>query len=612
MSDSTASSNNSLAEVLAWLAQKPTTARAGQAVGKLEALVSAAALTVRPVRLAYVRNFTVEPIETWLKLDGFRSGLQILPSYSGYDPQVGPELTEQVDGADVVVVALRLEDLSSTLTADFLVTDRAQVTGLASAAVDRVLSIVDAVRAGTRAPVLVHNFVPPTSPAAGIADTQDPDGQLNLVRAANVDLAAAIAERDGVSVLDVGQVFAVAGLRACYDSRGDRMSGAPLSRVALAALSEALVRHIDALRGPLVKCVVVDCDDTLWGGVVGEDGISGIVLDHIGPGRRFRDFQLQLRDLRQRGVALAIASRNEEKDVLDVLRTHPECVLSEDDFAAMRINWDDKADSVAGIADELNVSLAQVAFIDDDPVNCDRISSALPDVRVLAWPSGLADGDRLDDLGWFDSLVITDEDRRRTSMYRAEAGRREARAATTSPEEYLRSLDLVATVGDARPEHYARLAQLTQRTNQFNLTTRRYEVGTIQALADDPDACVLWLDLDDRFGKYGVVGLAIVKVEGHTATIDTFLMSCRVLGRHAECALASVLATRARALGASVLVGEYLASERNQQVADLYDRLGFSRLESAADVQRWQWSLDAGDLARPDWVHIIDIGVGVK
>jgi FkbH-like protein len=197
-------------------------------------------------------------------------------------------------------------------------------------------------------------------------------------------------------------------------------------------------------------------------------------------------------------------------------------------------------------------------------------------------------------------------------MYRAESGRREARSATTSPEDYLRSLELVATVGDAHPEQLTRLAQLTQRTNQFNLTTRRYEVGQIEALASDPAARVVWLDLEDRFGKYGIVGMAILTKAGDAARIDTFLLSCRVLGRRIESVMITVLAERARELGAVTLIGEYLPSERNAQVADLYDRLGFTPSESVGEASRWEWSLPAGDPDRPDFVRIVDLGDGAQ
>lgn len=600
---------SALADVLGWLADKPTSLRAGQAVRKIEDLIAAGAVPMRRITLAYVRNFTIEPIETALKLDGFRAGLHVEPAYSGYDPQPDDELVTLVEPAHVVVVGLRLEDLSSALTSNFLATPRDGVDQLVVETVDRVLSMVAAVRERSSAAIVVHNFIAPTHAAAGLADSQDVRGQVNLVRRANLALAAAVAELAGVTLLDVDRAFSVVGLRSCYDPRGDRMADAPLSQVGLAAMSQALVRHLSALQGPRVKCVVVDCDNTLWGGVIGEDGLSGIQLDRTGPGRRFRDLQLELRDLRHRGVALAIASHNEESDVLDVLRTHPDCVLSTEDFAAIRINWDDKADSISAIAEELNLGLGQVAFIDDDPLNCDRIRTAHPEVKVLAWPDDLAEGERLDDLGWFDSLVITEEDRRRTSMYRAETARREARGATASPEDYLRSLELVATVGEATPAHVARLAQLTQRTNQFNLTTRRYDVGTIQALADAPSSRVIWLDLADRFGAYGIVGAAILNSDAGVAVIDTFLMSCRVLGRRVEAALIAVVAERARAMGASTLVGEYVPSERNQQVADLYDRLGFTRIGPVAGTARWEWTLDRDGPARPEWIRIVDTGI---
>lgn len=355
-----------------------------------------------------------------------------------------------------------------------------------------------------------------------------------------------------------------------------------------------------------MKCLVVDCDNTIWGGVVGEDGISGLVLGESGEGRKHRDLQQSMLELRRRGVVLAICSHNDEADVLEVLRTHPDCLLGVDDFATMRINWENKAENIISIAEELNLGLEHLVFVDDDPFECEWIRSRLRQVRVLNWPQDIGEGRTLDDLGLFDSLLLTEEDRTRTEMYRAEARRRATREEMTTVEDYLRSLEIIATVGRAQPQHLHRVAQLTLRTNQFNLTTRRYDLAELEELLQRPDTDVLWLDLRDRFGANGIVGCGILRSTDERAVIDSLLVSCRVIGRGGEALLLHTLATLARHRDASELVGEYIPSKRNGQVADLYGRFGFEGPRRDGEVTTWRWMLSRGLPSVPEWLHVND------
>ncbi len=594
-------------EILSWFEEKPTLSRYVGAVRRFDQLHDVRPNLFSDRSILVVRNFTVEPIEPFLRLAAYRAGVCLRVTYTGYDPAVDAVVSEVAAGdQEVVLLALRLEDLTSAITVDFLATKPADAHEIANRAVDRVVDLARGIRSRTRAAVLAHNFVTPVSPVGGIQDSQDPAGQLSLVRRMNLMIAEQIHVIDGAHVVDVDHLFSELGLRDCYDRRGDRTSGAPLSQLSLRALADCHVRHLKALQGPAVKCVIVDCDNTLWGGVIGEEGVAGIVLGDSGEGRRFQDFQRDLLNLRRRGTLLAICSKNEEADVLEVLRTHPDCILSEEDFATHRINWTDKADNIQSIVGELNLGLDHIVFIDDNPVECEWVSSRLPAVRVLKWPEDLEGADTLDDLLLFDSLAVTDEDRGRTEMYRAEGLRRSAREEAPSFEDYLRSLDMRATVGSARPEHLPRVAQLTQRTNQFNLTTRRYDVAALGDLADSAHAAVVWLDLRDHFGGHGIVGCGILRTAGPTAIIDTLLLSCRVLGREVEVVLVNRLARAAVDMGASVLVGQYLPSARNGQVADLYSRLGFDGPDGEEEGQTWRWSLAAGPPAVPDWFEIID------
>jgi FkbH-like protein len=596
----------SAAEISAWLDEKPSLARFVAAMRRFDALYDRAPESFATRSVLILRNFTIEPIEPLLRVEAYRTGIRLELAYSGYDPSSETPPAAPDATPDVAVVALRLEELAPALSADFLQLTRGAVADLADDVLERVVSLARGVKARLRCPVLVHNFVLPHSPSAGLSDGQDPGGQLNTVRRINTTLAERLQGLDGIHILDVDHLFATIGLREAADARGARVSGAPLSNAALRALAEAQVRHIRALRGPAAKCVIVDCDNTIWGGVVGEDGISGLVLGDSGEGRFHRDLQQNLVDLSRRGIVLAICSHNDEADVLEVLRTHPDCLLAEDDFAAMRINWEDKAENIVSIAEELNFSLEHIVFIDDSPFECEWISKRLPEVHVLVWPTDLGTDRTLDDLGLFDSLVLTDEDRARAELYRADVARRSARAEVATVEDYLRSLEIVATLGRTRAPHLARVAQLTQRTNQFNLTTRRYDIAGLEEVLQEPGSEVIWLDLRDRFGVNGVVGCAILRWRDGVAVIDTLLLSCRVIGRGAEALLVNALATLARDRAAAELVGEYIPSKRNRPFADFYGRLGFDGPHQRRDVTAWRWVLSQGLPPVPDWLQVID------
>lgn len=592
--------------VLARLGPTPSTLETVRAVRELDGICGSAG-TFEPRTVAVVRNFTVEPMEPFLKLAAYRRGLSLTVSYSGYQPAPGPELEALVGGdTDVVIIALRLEQLAPILAGDFLAGAGDGRSEATTAAMDTIGSLIRWVRSLTQAAVFVHNFAMPPGPAAGIGDAQHADGQVNLVRAMNQSLARLVERTDHCYIVDIEHALADLGLRNCFDRRGDRISGAPLTVDAYRALGEVQARHIRALSGPAYKCLVMDCDNTLWGGVVGEDGLAGISLSGSGPGARFQELHRQLLNLKQRGIVLAVCSRNEERDVREVFAKHPDSLLREDDFASVRVDWGDKVEHLVSIADELGFGLRHLVFIDDDPVQCDAVRVRLPEVRVLLYPNDLPPSGRIDDLELFDTLVVTDEDRNRTGMYQAEKRREQSEHEIPDAGSYLRSLGLVATVGRARPEHLARLAQLTQRTNQFNLTVRRYQVGELAGMIDDDATRVLWLQMEDRFGTYGMVGCAILRLDGSRAWVDNLLLSCRVLGRDAEAVLVRRAVAEAVAAGADVVVGEYRPADRNGQVADLYARLGFSGPTQHDSGTRWEWQVSRGLPTVPDWIRVTE------
>ena len=477
---------------------------------------------------------------------------------------------------DVIVIALRLNALVPEIGERFTLIAPEAVERLAATAVEEVLGMVRIVRAQSAAPILVHNFERPLHPAGGIPGGQSPTGQLNLIRDMNRRLLAAVAPIGQTFVVDVEHLLGQVGYENGLDDRNWHQARAPYALPFLDKLAAEYVRVARALKGKARKCLVLDCDNTLWGGIVGEDGLNGIQLGRTYPGSAYRAFQSAALELQHRGVLLALCSKNNEADALEVLEKHPECLIRKEHLACTRINWNDKAANLREIARELNIGLDSLVFVDDSEFECSLVRQTVPEVQVIHLPKDPSRYEQiLRGLDCFDALAVTAEDLARTRQYQTEAQRQGLRAQSGSVEEYLRSLEMTLTIAPADPLGIPRIAQLTQKTNQFNLTGRRYSEAEIHGLAKDADAAVYSAHLEDRFDSSGIIAVAIVRYVGDRATVDAFLMSCRVIGRGVEDALLAHLATEARQRGCRWLAGEYRATKKNAMTADFYPRHGF-------------------------------------
>jgi FkbH-like protein len=411
-----------------------------------------------------------------------------------------------------------------------------------------------------------------------------------------------------VLVHDTAALAAHIGYRSWLDARLWYLARCRLSREAMKALAQSTVSLLRAWKGQTRKCVVLDLDNTLWGGIVGEDGLEGIALGEEGIGLAFAEFQDELLNLTRKGILLAICSKNNEDDALAVLRRHPSMRLKEEHFAAFRINWHHKAANLRDLAAELNLGLDSFIFIDDNPGERALVRSELPEVLVPEWPGdpALYKGALLDlAAAHLMKVSITGEDRARTSMYRAEGERRTLLGSSGGLETYYRSLQMTARMGFADAFTIPRIAQLTQKTNQFNLTTLRYAEADIRALSEAPDALVLWLDLSDRFAGNGIVGVMILRqvspVEWH---VDTLLLSCRVIGRTVENAFVGLACRILTSRAAERLTGEYRPTSKNAVAAHLYRDLGFELLGEQDGITRWSLPLRERRVAVPDWITI--------
>jgi FkbH-like protein len=439
-----------------------------------------------------------------------------------------------------------------------------------------------------------------TSPGPdGVALAGQPGGVVDRVREVNRALREALPT--GASFLDLEQVAGDLGRRRFYDARRWFWTRQPFSEAGTLALAHALQASLRALLTGPKKVLVLDLDNTLWGGVVGETGPLGVQLGESPDGEAFRAFQSWCKALSQRGVVLAVASKNEVEDARGPFESNPAMALTLGDLAAFEANWGPKSESIRRIAEQLNLGLDSFVFVDDNPAEREQVRQALPEVEVVdlpADPAGYVAA--VEAGGWFEAVALTSEDAARTRQYVEERQRRELQTSAANLNDYLDSLEMRGDVREVDEADLPRVVQLLGKTNQWNLTTRRHSHDVVHAMVNDPHALCLTLRMTDRFGDHGLVAVALAVPEDEgTLRLDTWLMSCRVIARTAEQFFFRQIVERARSKGYARLVGEYLPTKKNRQVEPLFRDLGLTH-DGALEGDGARYVADLTTLPLPD------------
>jgi FkbH-like protein len=401
-----------------------------------------------------------------------------------------------------------------------------------------------------------------------------------------------VAAGNKVDIIDCERLSALVGKQRWLDPRYWHLSKQAVSMQALPLLARHLTAVIAADLGLSRKCLVLDLDNTLWGGVIAEDGLAGIRLGGDQTGEAFVAFQEYLRRLKDKGVILAVCSKNNEADAKEPFERHPEMRLKLDDFAVFIANWDSKADNIVRIAETLNIGLDALVFVDDNKVECAAMHRAVPQVDVIALPADPASYTRtLSQYLMFETSAFTAEDASRTEQYRARMLARRLEKSVGSLDELWESLEMTATIAPFDELSLQRIVQLIGKTNQFNLTTRRHGLAQIEAFMQDPDCVHFSMRLRDRFTDHGLVALMIALQRGHILEIDTWLMSCRVIGRTVERTMLAHLCEHAAQRGVTTIRGLYIPAAKNQLAKDAYSQFGFLAVEEVAGGQAWHYDL---------------------
>ena len=546
----------------------------------------AAGLT--PFRLGILSNATTDFLPASLRVTGLRYGLDLEVVAGDFD-QVFAQASDPSSAinrakCDAVLLAL-----------DYRALGPVQAFGSdASGDLVALLSATrDAIRNSSGAPVIFSTVAPPVEPVFGSFDALvqgTPRAQANSFNATLRDMAG---RSPGDLLFDVAALAGLVGLARWHDVVQWNVAKVPFAQDILPLYAEHLVRLVAALRGKSRKCLVLDLDNTLWGGVIGDDGAAGLVLGNGSPiGEAFLDVQRVALRLRERGIILAVCSKNDEAVARSAFREHPEMLLREEHFAAFVANWTDKATNLETIASQLSIGLDSLVFLDDNPAERAQVRQVLPQVAIPELPEDPSlFGRILLGAGYFETVAFSQEDRDRAAQYQANSERAAARAGARDMTSYLKSLDMVASFKPFDDVGRARITQLINKSNQFNLTTRRYTEAEIETLEGDPDALTMQVRLSDRFGDNGIVSIIIGRRDGPVMDIDTWLMSCRVLGRELEREVLNQIVEECRRRGLERLSGCFRPSGRNEMVRNHYRGLGFAHLGDGPDGSS-RWGLD--------------------
>jgi FkbH-like protein len=453
----------------------------------------------------------------------------------------------------------------------------------------KISRVWTAIQSHTTASILQSTFVLPYEKHFGNFDQKVAASFSAVVSTLNSQIISMARENGSVLINDVDFVASWIGRQNWFDDRLWDMAKAPCAIEQLPYLAANIAQIVSALRGRIVKCVAVDLDNTLWGGVIGDDGIDGIKLSAHGDGEAFYRLQLFLAELVKRGILLAVCSKNEMDHALLPFERHPEMVLKRSDIACFVANWNDKAQNIRGIRETLNIGYDSIVFLDDNSFERNLVRALLPDVIVPELPEDPADYVRaICELNLFESASFSVEDLQRTELYRQEATRKQEETAFASFEEYLQSLAMKLTISRFDPYHLPRISQLLQRSNQFNLTTRRRTETECAALMKDPKFIPLYAKLSDRLGDHGLIAVVIAEIMDDELALMDWLMSCRVLKRGVEQALMNEIFQQAAGFGLSRVSGEYRPTAKNGMVKNFFAEFGFQQADDRDGYTKWQ------------------------
>jgi len=561
----------------------------------------------RIIKIAILSSFTIKGIKETLQVKAAKTNLLTefyVGGYNQYAQEIfDPNSALYKFNPDLIIIFLdTIAILGDHYFLPYKISDKKRRIWTDEKIVE-IANLAEKITETCQAKVILHNLEKPIYSPLGLVENKQDIGYLESIEIINNSLRDRFKKNNQVYIFDYDAFCSQIGKQNILDYKMYYLGDMKLNLKYLPNLCDQYMAYVQSIASMTKKCIVLDLDNTLWGGVIGEDGLEGIELGPTPEGRPFMEFQKLLLSLFHRGIILAVNSKNNYDDAIDVFENHPNMVLKENHFASMQINWKDKVTNMRALAKKINIGLDSMVFIDDDHMNREMMKEFIPEVTVVDLPKDSALYVKtLTNLKLFDSMIITKEDRQKGQMYTEEKNRQKLAQVAIDLTEYLRKLKVKVVFDKPNPVNIPRIAQLTQKTNQFNMTTKRYTEEIIGQFVKDKNYQVIAIHVSDKFGDNGLTGLAIVeKKDIRIWRIDSFLLSCRIIGRKVEETLLAYIIKVAKSNKAHFLRGEFIPSKKNKLAEEFYQKCGFKKLKNKDKTHVWEFDLKC-EFPFPDFI----------
>lgn len=560
--------------------------------------------TEKKIRVGLLSSFTINGLEEIMRVKCHNFNISCQTYVSGYNQYV----------QEILDKSSKLYSFSPDLT--FLILDTRTFLGdlfhfpysvsnderriFVNNKTRELLDLIDYFNSNSKSKLIIFNFQIPTYSPYGISENKQDFGLLEMIKKTNDEIEIYAKSKENIFCYDFNNFVTFFGAKNIFNFREFFFGDIRISLKYLQYLADDLIGYVKPILGLTKKCIVLDLDNTLWGGIIGEDGYEGIKLGNNPLGRSFVEFQKILLSLNQRGIILAINSKNNYNDAIKVIKEHPDMILKEENFASMMINWNDKVSNLKEIANELNIGLDSMIFVDDEPVNRELVKLVLPEVLTIDLPTDPSTyASTIMSLNDLNLLKITDDDVKRGKMYFQEKKRSELKTSINL-DDFLSQLNIKLRIKNADKFTIPRISQLTLKTNQFNLTTKRYQIEDIEKLSNNNNYFLGCVQVEDKFGDNGITGIYIVKKSDKEWFLDSFLLSCRVMGRGIEERIIAYILQQAKNHNVLIVKGKYIPTQKNKPAENFFQNCGFVK-----DNDYWIFDLNK-EIKIPKYIELIE------